>query len=53
MSSALETLSNEELYSRKDNLLKQIKKVDDEIFKRTNESVKKVKLIKVKIVKST
>ena len=37
MSSALETLSIQELYTRKDNLFKQINKVDEEIKRKGKE----------------
>jgi hypothetical protein len=37
MSSALETLSIQELYTRKDNLFKQINKVDEEIKRKEKE----------------
>jgi hypothetical protein len=44
MSSVLEILSEQELNFRKENLIKQIKKIDDELGKRNFDKKTKIKL---------
>lgn len=52
MSCVLDILSLEDLLTRKKNLLKQLKNVDDEIEKRNKEiNTKKIKNIKINMVK--